>query len=174
MSGNDALAAMEKALEELDKPRAEVSLGRLATVAAIAALAIGGLLYLSFNPTVSEDFLFLYFGITSALAVGVWSTFVLAGRHDKSTVFVVTVLFEGAAFGALFAAVVGTGSARIPLDFSISVLIVGMLLQSYHSFTHWESNLERELIKDLVRDYEKAKLHIEELERHEMHPRPPQ
>ncbi|MCI4317638.1 MAG: hypothetical protein L3J96_03795, partial [Thermoplasmata archaeon] len=90
-----------------------------------------------FRPNLSEDFLFLYFSITSALAVGIWSTLILADQHgDKRVSFFPSILAIMAAILALVGAVAGPGAAAIPLDLSLGFLLVALVWMMFHATLH--------------------------------------
>jgi hypothetical protein len=99
-------------------------------------VALGLPLILFFSPSLSEEFLFLYFGITSALALGAWSTLVLAGPEDKDSIHLLWILFGVAAIISLLAAFLGTRYARYPLDVSADALLTGIIFLFYHAYRH--------------------------------------
>lgn len=107
----------------------------VATVVCIA-VAFEVPIVLFFNPQLSEEFLFLYFGVASALATAVWSTLVLAGPGDKETIHLSWTLFGGAAIASLGAALFGPKYARLPLDVSVDYLLTGIIFLFYHAYKH--------------------------------------
>jgi hypothetical protein len=98
----------------------------LVFIVLVAAPALVSAFFVSanFRPEVTEDFRFLFFGVASAVSIGVWSTLVLS---DKRHLFFPTVLTLAAAIVALGAAIGGAGSAPVLLDTSVSFLLVGLL-----------------------------------------------
>lgn len=91
----------------------------------------------SFHPLLSIDFLFLYFGISSTISVGIWSTSTLADRDgDKRMLFFPSILSILASLQALWAAVAGPKAASLPLDFSVSFMAVAMGWLVLHATAH--------------------------------------
>ena len=85
-------------------------------------LVLSLILGIFWHPQIDEDFLFLYFGIATALAVAVSSTLVLADERDKvNFVLVLTILFDVASLSSLAGAVFGPGHSR-PLPLVVSLV----------------------------------------------------
>ncbi len=112
-------------------------------VVVLPYVVVGTFVFYYFHPQISIDFLFLYFGIASALAVGAWSTLVLSETKDTAIIYVVSTTFNLAAFAALIAMVLGPSGAANVLDFSVTSLTVGMATLLYHSYTYLGSERTR-------------------------------
>lgn len=107
-------------------------------VLVLAPTAIAAVFVTSnFRPSISQDFLFLYFGITSAVATAVWSTFVLAEKSlDKRHLFFPTLLLLAAAIVSLFAAISATAETPVLLDTSASFILSGLGWMGFQSVLH--------------------------------------
>jgi len=100
-------------------------------------LGLSLILEVFWRPEIDENFLFLYFGIATALGVAVWSTLVLADKRDKvNFVLVLTVLFDIASISALAGAVFGPSRADPFLSLSVSSLTVGMITLFLHTINY--------------------------------------
>ncbi len=82
----------------------------------------------NFRPELSEGFIFVFFGITSAISIGVWSTMILAEKAlDKRHLYFPFILTLSSAVIALAAAI--APGAWVPglLDSCVSFLLVGLV-----------------------------------------------
>jgi len=149
---NAAPRASESTEKQSDTPKAEgakvtqilahyeaPSLLNLAVVAFLIAILPSVVIsfifvMLDFHPVVTSDFLFVYLGIVTGVAVAAWNTFLGQGVEDKPLLFFISVLMVFAAIFGLIAALVGSGYSPIVLDVSVAFLLSGLFWILAHTF----------------------------------------
>lgn len=94
------------------------------------------LVSLNFHPSITEDFLFVYLGIVSGVAVSVYGTYVQAKRADVPLLLDLTIMVDMSAILALLAALSYPRWTSVLIDSSLSFLFVGLVWLLGHSIAH--------------------------------------
>lgn len=96
-----------------------------------------GFVQASFHPQISSDFLFVYLGIVSAVAISAWSTYLQTSRKgDWPFLLLITIVMCFAAILALIAALAYPKATSSLLDFSLSFLLIGLIWILIQSLAH--------------------------------------
>jgi hypothetical protein len=89
---------------------------------------------LDFRPAITEDFLFVYLGIISGIAVAVWTVFLQTDVPQKHLLFFVAILMISSAILALVATLIGPADTATLVDVSIAFLLAGLVWILVHTF----------------------------------------